>query len=43
MTLTRRDFLLQSALYGGTLWAAVNVRVRSALAAAAAFDDARRA
>ncbi len=22
MTLTRRDFLLQSALYGGTLWAA---------------------
>jgi gluconate 2-dehydrogenase gamma chain len=38
MTLTRRDFLLQSALYGGTLWAAVNVPRPYALAAAAASD-----
>jgi gluconate 2-dehydrogenase gamma chain len=36
MTLTRRDFLLQSALYGGALWAALNVPRPRALAAAAA-------
>jgi gluconate 2-dehydrogenase gamma chain len=35
MTLTRRDFLLQSALYSGTLWAALNVPRPHALAAAA--------
>jgi gluconate 2-dehydrogenase gamma chain len=35
MTLTHRDFLLQSALYGGTLWAALNVPRPRALAAAA--------
>ncbi len=38
MTITRRDFLLQSALYGGTLWAALNVPRPRALAAAAASD-----
>jgi len=38
MTLTRRDFLLQSALYGGTLWAALNVPRPRALAAAAASE-----
>lgn len=36
MTITRRDFLLQSALYGGALWAALNVPRPRALAAAAA-------
>src|SRR5689334_3570089 len=35
MTLTRRDFLLQSALYGGTFWAALHVSRPRALAAAA--------
>lgn len=35
-TITRRDFLLQSALYGGTLWAAVNLPRPRALAAAVA-------
>ncbi len=35
MTLTRRDFLLQSALYGGALWTALNVPRPQALAAAA--------
>lgn len=35
MTITRRDFLLQSALYGGALWAALNVPRPRALAAAA--------
>jgi gluconate 2-dehydrogenase gamma chain len=34
MTLTRRDFLLQSALYSGALWAAMNVPRPQALAAA---------
>jgi len=38
MTLTRRDFLLQSALYGGTLWATLNVPRPRALAAAAASE-----
>jgi len=37
-TITRRDFLLQSALYGGALWAALNVPRPRALAAAAASD-----
>lgn len=36
MTLSRRDFLLQSALYGGALWTALNVPRPHALAAAAA-------
>lgn len=36
MTITRRDFLFQSALYGGALWAALNVPRPRALAAAAA-------
>lgn len=36
MTITRRDFLLQSALYGGALWATLNVPRPRALAAAAA-------
>ena len=36
MTLTRRDFLLQSALYSGALWAAMNVPRPQTLAAAAA-------
>ena len=35
-TFTRRDFLLQSALYGGTLWAFLNVPRPRALAATAA-------
>jgi gluconate 2-dehydrogenase gamma chain len=35
MSLTRRDFLLQSALYSGALWAAMNVPRPHALAAAA--------
>lgn len=35
MTITRRDFLLQSTLYGGTLWAALNLPRPRALAAAA--------
>jgi gluconate 2-dehydrogenase gamma chain len=35
-TITRRNFLLQSALYGGTLWAAVNLPRPRALAAAVA-------
>ena len=35
MTLTRRDFLLQSAIYSGALWAALNVPRPYALAAAA--------
>ena len=38
MTLTRRDFLLQSALYGGTLFVTLNVPRPHALAAAAASD-----
>ena len=38
MTISRRDFLLQSALYGGALWAALNVPRPRALAAAAASD-----
>ena len=37
-TISRRDFLLQSALYGGTLWAALNMPRPRALAAAAASD-----
>lgn len=36
MILTRRDFLLQSAVYGGALWTALNVPRPHALAAAAA-------
>ncbi|MCC6849052.1 MAG: gluconate 2-dehydrogenase subunit 3 family protein [Deltaproteobacteria bacterium] len=36
MTISRRDFLLRSALYGGAVWAAVNVPRPRALAAAAA-------
>jgi len=36
MTITRRDFLLQSALYGGALFAALNVPRPRAIAAAAA-------
>jgi gluconate 2-dehydrogenase gamma chain len=36
MSITRRDFLLQSALYGGTLWVTLNVPRPRALAAAAA-------
>ena len=36
--ISRRDFLLQSALYGGALWAAMNVPRPRALAAAAASD-----
>ncbi len=36
--LSRRDFLLQSALYSGALWAAINVPRPRALAAAAASD-----
>jgi gluconate 2-dehydrogenase gamma chain len=35
MTLTRRDFLMQSALYSGALWTALNVPRPRALAAAA--------
>ncbi len=35
MTISRRDFLLQSALYGGTLFATMNVARPRALAAAA--------
>jgi gluconate 2-dehydrogenase gamma chain len=35
MALTRRDFLLQSALYGGALWTTLNVPRPRALAAAA--------
>lgn len=38
-TISRRDFLLQSALYGGTLWAALNMPRPRALAAAAASDQ----
>lgn len=37
-TLSRRDFLLQSALYGGAVWAVLNVPRPRALAAAAASD-----
>jgi len=37
-TLSRRDFLLRSALYGGAAWAALNVPRPRALAAAAASD-----
>lgn len=36
MTISRRDFLLQSALYGGTLFVTLNVPRPHALAAAAA-------
>lgn len=36
MTLSRRDFLLQSALYSGALWAALNVPHPHTLAAAEA-------
>jgi len=36
---TRRDFLVQSALYGGALWAALNVPRPRALAAAAVSTD----
>lgn len=36
MALTRRDFLLQSTLYSGALWAAMNVPRPQALAAASA-------
>ena len=36
MTISRRDFLLQSALYGGTLFVTLNVPRPQALAAAAA-------
>jgi gluconate 2-dehydrogenase gamma chain len=35
---TRRDFLLQSAVYGGALWAVLNVPRPRALLAAAASD-----
>lgn len=35
-TITRRDFLLQSAVYGGTLWATLSFPRPQALAAAAA-------
>lgn len=35
MMLSRRDFLLQSAIYGGALWTALNVPRPHALAAAA--------
>ena len=35
-TITRREFLLQSALYGGALWALLNLPRPRALAAAAA-------
>jgi gluconate 2-dehydrogenase gamma chain len=38
MSLTRRDFLLQSALYGGSIFVALNVPRPHALAAAAASD-----
>ena len=38
MTLTRREFLLQSAVYGGTVLVALNVPRPHALAAAAASD-----
>lgn len=34
-TITRRDFLLQSALYGGAMWAGLNLPRPHALAAAA--------
>jgi gluconate 2-dehydrogenase gamma chain len=37
-TISRRGFLLHSALYGGTLWAALNMPRPRALAAAAASD-----
>lgn len=38
MTITRRDFLLRSAVYGGTVLVALNVPRPQALAAAAASD-----
>ena len=37
-TVTRRDFLMQSAVYGSALWAALNMPRPRALAAAAASD-----
>jgi gluconate 2-dehydrogenase gamma chain len=39
MTLTRRDFLLQSAVYGGSLFLTLNVPRPQALAAAAASNE----